>query len=268
MIFRVVHIIYGLFAWTLFVVLSFLVLLLVLVSPGLRLRRSIARIGARVFLPLAGMPLTVRGAHLLPTMPCVVVANHSSYLDGVILKAALPAHFCFVIKKEMVRVPLAGALLRGIGSEFVDRFNRHSGGMDARRLIRTATGGQSLAFFPEGTFSEQTGLARFHTGAFVIAARAEMPVVPMVIRGARRNLRANTIWPRPGRIEVEVLSVLPMPPPDSDPTRRVAVLRDAARAQILNALGEPDLAAPEGDPAEPPKAANQPGGGEQVESEI
>jgi len=249
MIFRIF---YGLFAGTLFLALSFLTLLLVLIAPGLGLRRSIARSGARLFLPLAGMPLTVRGAARLPDTPCVVVANHASYLDGVILKAALPAHFCFVIKKEMVRVPLAGALLRGIGSEFVDRFNRHSGGMDARRLIRTASGGQSLAFFPEGTFSHQAGLARFHTGAFVIAARAEMPVVPVVIRGARRNLPANTVWPRPGRLEVEILSVLPVPA-DADPTRQITALRDAARAQILVAVGEPDLmdSQPDPDPGEP-----------------
>lgn len=238
MIFRIA---YGVFAWTLFMVLSLVTLVLVLLAPRLHWRRSVARWGARLFLPLAGMPLKVRGTERLPATPCVVVANHSSYLDGVILKAALPAHFCFVIKKEMVRVPLAGALLRGIGSEFVDRFNRHSGGMDARRLIRTASGGQSLAFFPEGTFTAEVGLARFHTGAFVIATRADMPVVPVVIRGARRSLPADTIWPWPGALEVEVLSVLPIPQ-GSDPTQQIAILRDVSRGQILAALGEPDLA--------------------------
>lgn len=231
--------IYGLFAWTVFVALSSLTLVLVLIVPGLKVRRTIAKFTARLFLPLGGMPLTVKGIELLPEQPCVVVANHSSYLDGVILKAALPAQFCFVIKKEMVRVPLAGRLLRGIGSEFVDRSNRHSGGMDARRLMRTAAGGQSLAFFPEGTFTEEVGLARFHTGAFVIATRAGMPVVPVVIRGARHNLPAGTIWPLPGRIEVEILAVLPLAA--EDPDAAVPGLRDAARALILAALGEPDL---------------------------
>lgn len=236
----VLQVLYGLCAWSLFVALSLLTLVLVVVFPSLKFRRAVARRIAGLFLMLAGMPVRVIGAELLPEQPCMVVANHSSYLDGVILKAALPARFSFVIKKEMVRVPLAGALLRRIGSEFVDRFNRHSGGMDARRLIRTATGGQSLVFFPEGTFTRHVGLARFHVGAFVIATRAGMPVVPVVIRGARRSLPAGSLWPRPGRIEVEILSVLPLPDAQ-DLTAAIAELRDAAKKKILDALGEPDL---------------------------
>jgi 1-acyl-sn-glycerol-3-phosphate acyltransferase len=237
---KLLRVLYGLYVWALFVVLSFVTLVLVLLVPPLTVRRVIARQVAGLFLLLAGMPVRLAGNDRLPAHPCVVVANHSSYLDGVILKAALPANFCFVIKKEMVRVPLAGALLRRIGSEFVDRFNRHSGGMDARRIIRTASAGQSLAFFPEGTFTEHPGLARFHIGAFIIAVRASMPVVPVAIRGARRGLPADSIWPRPGRIEVEVLGLLPLENP-TDSSAAAASLRDAARALILKAVHEPDL---------------------------
>ena len=113
------------------------------------------------------------------------MANHASYLDGLVLTAALPPRFAFVIKKEMDRVPLASLLLRRIGSEFVDRHNRHKGAMDARRVLRRASQGQSLVFFPEGTFSTQPGLLRFHTGAFATAVRANCSVAPVVIRGAR-----------------------------------------------------------------------------------
>ena len=234
------RVLYGLYVWALFVVLSLVTLILVILVPPLTVRRAIAQQVARLFLLLAGMPVRVLNDARLPIRHCVVVANHSSYLDGVILKAALPAHFCFVIKKEMVRVPLAGALLRRIGSEFVDRFNRHSGGMDARRIIRTASGGQSLAFFPEGTFTEHPGLARFHIGAFIIAVRASMPVVPVAIRGARRGLPADSIWPRPGRIEVEILGLLPLEDL-ADSGAAAANLRDAARELILAAVHEPDL---------------------------
>lgn len=225
----------------LFLVLSLTTLVLVLVLPGLRLRRAIAHHAAGAFLLLAGMPVRVLHRERLPKHPCVVVANHASYLDGVILKAALPPNFSFVIKKEMVRVPLAGLLLRRIGSEFVDRVNRHSGAVDTRRLLRAASRGQSLAFFPEGTFTEQAGLARFHSGAFIIAARTAMPVVPVVIRGARHNLPAGTLLPRPGRIEVEVLGVLPVPQ-NLEVGAAAEWLKEAARPLILAALGEPDLA--------------------------
>ena len=88
----------------------------------------------------------------------------------------------------MARVPLAGFLLRRIGSEFVDRVNRHKGASDARRLLRSANRGQSLVFFPEGTFHAQPGLLKFHSGAFTIAARSQLTVVPCVIRGTRQRL--------------------------------------------------------------------------------
>ena len=164
--------VYGIYAAVLFLAVGLIALLGVLLMPTLPLRRGTARIAARSFFLLAGMPLKLRGTENLPESQCVVVANHASYLDGVVMAAALPPRFGFVIKREMNEVPVAGLLLRRIGSEFVDRFNRHKGGTDARRVLRTAASGHSLVFFPEGTFTPEVGLGKFHTGAFTIAARA------------------------------------------------------------------------------------------------
>lgn len=232
------RLLYGLYAWSVFLAISLATLVLVTFTPGVDRRRAIAHRAARAFLELAGMPLHIEGPPL-PGEPCVVVANHASYLDGVILKAALPPQFCFVIKKEMVKVPLAGVLLKRIGSEFVDRSNRHTGGMDARRLIRSATGGQSLAFFPEGTFVAAAGVGRFHTGAFITAARAGLPVVPVAIRGARRALPAGAVLPMPGPIKVSLTDPLPVPA-NIDAGDAAVLLRDAARARIIALAGEAD----------------------------
>jgi len=236
---------YGIYAWSTFLLIGTGTLLLLLVLPGLRLRRTIGCYCARAWLTVAGVRIDYAGADLLPDSPSVIVANHSSYIDGVLLKAVLPARFGFVIKKEMVRVPLAGLLLRRLGAEFVDRFNRHSGAMDARRLMRAASGGGSLVFFPEGTFIDKPGLSRFHGGAFTIAARARMPVVPLVIHGARHVLPGNSIWPRPGRVQIEVLT--PITAPELDEHSAAANFqRDHCRAKILLALGEPDLTLDDG----------------------
>ena len=232
---------YGLYAWSMFLIVGLSTLLLLLIVPNLVARRALGSAGASLWLRLAGISVSFRGAELLPEQPAVVVANHSSYVDGVLLKAVLPTRFAFVIKKEMVRVPLAGLLLRRLGAEFVDRFNRHSGAMDARRLLRTATGGSSLVFFPEGTFTGRPGLARFHGGAFTIAARANSPIVPLVIRGARQVLRGDSIWLRPGRVNIEVL-----PSVHGGEHHDATMLRDQSRARILLALGEPDLANEDG----------------------
>ncbi len=194
------------------------------------------------------MPLRVRGLDRLAPGQCIVVANHASYLDGLVFTAALPARFSFVIKREMSAVPLAGLFLRRIGSEFVDRFDRHRTAADARRLLRNAASGHSLVFFPEGTFTRIPGLLKFHTGAFVTAARAACPVVPAVVRGTRAALPPSGGLPRPGRIEVEIL-----PPIDAQQTAESSstTLRDRAREAILVALGEPDLTC-SGDIARPP----------------
>lgn len=234
------RLVYGLYAALLFLAVALVALLGVLLLPTLNARRGTARIAARSYLFLAGMPLRVRGKEHLPVGQCVVVANHASYLDGVVMKAALPPRFGFVIKREMNDVPLAGLLLRRIGSEFVERFDRQKGATDARRVLRTASNGHSLVFFPEGTFKPEVGLNKFHSGAFAIAARAGCPVVPAVILGTRRNLPATRILPRPGPLEVSFSEpIVSVEGPHDDPALN---LRDKSRQAILARLGEPDLA--------------------------
>jgi 1-acyl-sn-glycerol-3-phosphate acyltransferase len=241
---------YALYATLAFLLTAVAAMIAALILPGVRRRRGAARASARAFLWLAGMPLSVRGGDRLAPGQCVVVANHASYLDGLVFTAALPARFSFVIKREMSAVPLVGLFLRRIGSEFVERFDRQRGAADARRVLRSAASGHSLVFFPEGTFTRTPGLLKFHTGAFVIAARAGCPVIPAVVRGTRAALSPSGGLPRPGRITIDILPPIEMPPRAEEVSS--AELRDRARAQILLALGEPDLTC-SGDSALPPR---------------
>ncbi len=222
-----------------FLVLAIGVLILILPVPWQRLRRRMVQGAARLALWLGGMRVSVQGAGHLPSSACVVVANHASYLDGIVLFAALPPVFGFVIKREMSRVPLANLLLRRIGSHFVDRGGAQRSARDARKLFRRAQAGGAMAFFPEGTFQREPGLARFRSGAFVVAANAQLPIVPVAIRGTRRALPAGARLPRPGRIEVELAP--PQPAPASTDPAVIAASVEAARAAILARIPEPDL---------------------------
>jgi 1-acyl-sn-glycerol-3-phosphate acyltransferase len=231
-------------AYTLWALLAFLavgvaVLLLLGLLPGVARRRAAARAAARTYLRLAGLPLTVKFPERLPSGQCVVVCNHASYLDGIVMTAALPPRFAFVIKREMAGVPGAGVLLKRLGSEFVERFDRRRGASDARRVLRNASQGQSLVFFPEGTFTRTPGLLKFHTGAFATATRANCPLVPAVLRGTRRALPPSGALPRPGPLEMELLA--PLTPPATAGEHAAPELRDRARAAMLAALGERDL---------------------------
>jgi len=235
---------YGTYALTALAVLVLLAVLLALLLPRLAWRRLATRHVARLWLRLAAIRLSVQGLEQLPEGSCVLIANHSSYLDGVVMEAALPPRFSFVIKREAASLPGMGLLLHRIGSEFVDRRSTRGRHRAARRVLRRAEQGHSLVFFPEGTFDEEVGLKRFHVGAFLAAARGGVPVTPAVIHGARRALPSRALVPRPGRVVVEVLRPIVMSECGNSPEG----LRDESRRRILERLGEPDLAATQTSP--------------------
>ncbi len=226
---------YGVYAWLAFLFIVSPTLLGLLVVPGLKARRHLARAGARCVFWAIGTPVTCRAADSLTGKACVVVANHASYLDGIVLTAALPPDFTFVIKSEMSRVSVASLLLRRLGSEFVARHDAQKRTRAARRLVRAASSGDPLVFFPEGTFERQPGLKRFRRGAFSAALRGALPVVPVIIRGTRHMLPSESWLPRPARLEVLIDAPL-----DSREFDSAHALANAARARMLELLGEPD----------------------------
>ncbi len=219
---------YSVYCIVLFTALSLLTLAVNLFLPGLKGRRRVAGAFSRWFFGIAGIPLRIEGLDRLPEAPCVVVANHASYIDGIVAAAALPPDFAFVIKREMVRVPLAGLLLRRLGSAFVERFDRHKGGSDTRRVWKLAATGQSLVFFPEGTFDATPQVGRFLGGAFATAERAGMPVVAVAIHGTREVLPTGSLMIHRSPIRFQVLGVMS---PDG--------ARQKSRELIAAAVGEP-----------------------------
>jgi 1-acyl-sn-glycerol-3-phosphate acyltransferase len=232
--------IYGIYAWIAFVVCVVFSILVALFVPGLeRRRRWVAAISRTPFI-LAGIHTTVRGLEKLPAGSCIVVANHASYVDGVLVQAYLPPRFSYVIKGEMGQVPFVGFLLGRIGSKFVERFDTSGSARDARQLLKAASAGESLGFFPEGTFVEEPGLGPFRPGAFAAAIRAGVPVVPVAISGTRHVLPADRFLPRHGHFEIEILNPIDHGDPAYGDSKELAA---AARASILGVLDEPDLVA-------------------------
>lgn len=233
---RMMRRLYGLYAVLAFALITACTLVLMVLIPGRQNRVACVHRAAALILFVTGVTPRVSGRRNLPAEPCIVVANHASYLDGIILMAVLPPRFAFVIKREMVRVPLAGYLLRRIGSEFVERFDNRRGAVDARRIMQSAAIGQSLAFFPEGTFRREPGLRRFHSGAFATARRGNLPLVPVIIRGSRDMLPAQQRLPVFGSLEIIIKpAVLP-----GGPDASAEQLLQVCRAQILADLAETD----------------------------
>jgi 1-acyl-sn-glycerol-3-phosphate acyltransferase len=235
------RLLYGSYAWLVLLAIVAPMLGVLAVMPGVEPCRRVARRAAQIYFLCIGSPVRRGGDPLPRDRRCVVVANHASYLDGMILTAALPADFTFVIKHEMNRVPLAGFLLRKLGSEFVDRgLPRHRRRV-ARRLLQFARAGRPLALFPEGTFDDAPGLRPFQLGAFAAAWRSRMPVVPIVISGSRRKLSAGSWLPSPGALSVHGCGTV-HPEGYGSPDALMQACRDA----MLEHLAEPDLGAATG----------------------
>jgi 1-acyl-sn-glycerol-3-phosphate acyltransferase len=226
------------YAWTMFGLLVPGVWLGIMTLPKPGWRWALSRTATWLLAQLTGTPLTVRGLEHLPKGPCVLVANHCSYLDAYVLMAAIPRPFHYVAKRELLDNRWIGRPLERIGTLFVERFDVQRSVDESRKISAAARAGQSLGFFPEGTFTRTPGLLEFRMGAFVAAAQAGAPVVPVTIRGTRSMLRAGSWFPRRGRLEV---IVEPAITPDGEDWAAAVRLRDAARAAILRHCGEPDL---------------------------
>ncbi|MFK0088665.1 AMP-binding protein [Pseudomonas sp. NPDC090755] len=231
---------YAAYIWLLFWLVTPLAWLGVALLPRQRWCRSFTRMAARLFVWLTGVPFSVKGLEHLPGAGAsVLAANHASYLDGVILCAALPPQFSFVAKRELADQWIAGRFLRKLGAHFVERFDPQRSAADTEPLAEALQAGQALVFFPEGTFTREPGLRAFHMGAFVLAARAGVPLLPIALGGTRRVLRDGQWFPRYGALQVNVCPPLLAQGPD---WREAIRLRDATTAVLLAHLDESERA--------------------------
>ena len=223
--------------WAVLVALALAVWPLSIALPRRAWRWKVLHAAARAMLTLTGARLTVSG-ETVPERGAILVANHCSYLDSLVLVAALPGETAFVAKAELAPQLFAGTLLRRIGAIFVERFDDARGVGDLDAVIEAARAGRRLLVYPEGTLTRRPGLLDFKLGAFAAAAAARVPVVPVTLRGTRSVLRGGQWFPRPGAVRVTVGARLFA---EEDGFDAAIALRDAARAAILAGCGEPDL---------------------------
>ena len=138
------------------------------VSPHVVLFFSIAFVFGSV---LAGIRVWATGLSNIPaSRPCVLVPNHSSYLDSFVLAAVLPPRFVFLAKKELDRSAFLSIFLRRLGTIFTERSSAEQGVQDAAAAVEAVRAGQGLVVYPEGTFRRAAGLRPFKIGGFLVAA--------------------------------------------------------------------------------------------------
>ena len=161
----------------------------------------------RVWVVASGMRMEVNGLENIEEgTPYIVVANHRSNIDIMVLTAALPIPIRFLSKIEVFKFPLLGSAMRGVGMIPLDR---EMGRRELAFIIRSTRSlvaeGKSLVVFPEGTRSITGEMLPFKTGAIHVAARTGCPILPVAVQGT------GAIWPPEsalitgGPVSVEVM---------------------------------------------------------------
>lgn len=230
---------YAGYAWTLLILIAPWPVFGVLILPRLSWRWALVRGSIRLLRRLAFIRLEVTGTEQVPATgrPFVLTANHQSYLDALVLIEAIPRPLVFIAKRELREVRLVGSVLRRLGSLFVERFDLRRSADESGHLAAALERGETLAFFPEGTFREDPGLLSFRMGAFASAAQAGVPILPVALSGTREILRGDSRLPTPGKARA---FVGPAIAPGDVGWKEAVRLRDEARAFVLRHCGEPD----------------------------
>jgi len=204
------------------------------------------RLWASVLLPLCGVRVRVReDATLDWELPHVVCANHASLFDILVLVRVVPVPFRFVAKRELLKWPVIGWVLRPGGQIVIDRARHDEAVRAIARAGQRRIRGQVI-FFVEGTRTRTGALLPFRKGAFHFALEQQLPILPTAVRGSYSVLAKLPWWRlRPGR-NIEVVFCPPLPPPVLGPEQSVAGAVEAAlvatRDSISGALGQSQAA--------------------------
>ena len=203
----------------------------------------LSRRWCRLVVRVTGVRLTLEGTDRFDwKQPSVVIANHQSWFDVFVLVAALPGRVRFVAKKELGRIPIFGHAWRACGHIAIDREDRRSAieSLD-RAAERVRADGLAITLFPEGTRSADGRLQDFKKGAFALATKAGLPIVPVGITGTRDVMPKGSFRVRGGPVRVRVGDPI-------DPTQFGENGRDELRAQSRAAvallIGQTDEAGP------------------------
>jgi 1-acyl-sn-glycerol-3-phosphate acyltransferase len=157
--------------------------------PGGRLFHAVARNWAKFILWIFGIKVTVHGLrHLGSSRHYIYVSNHASMFDIPAVLSGIPDEIRIVLKKELTKVPIWGWALKYGHYISIDRDNPKDAVRSLERAAETVRNGASVLLFAEGTRSRDGALHPFKRGAFSLAARSGIPIMPVAIKGTFRIL--------------------------------------------------------------------------------
>jgi 1-acyl-sn-glycerol-3-phosphate acyltransferase len=160
---------------------------------------------ARGILRICGIKVAAYGQeHIQAEVPRIYMTNHESYFDIFALLAYVPVDFKFIMKKELMRIPLLGPTMRKAGYIGIVRDEPRKAVKSLNQAAEKIKNGASVVIFPEGTRSPDGRLQEFKKGGFMLALKSGCDIVPVGIRGSRRIVPKGSLRINRGSFSIHI----------------------------------------------------------------
>ncbi len=191
--------------WLFTVILGIISIPVSLFGEKTRILHNFARFWSELIMKTILSPTTVTGRDKIDiSKPMVYAANHASALDIPVLYVNLPFQFRIVFKKELLVYPIVGWHLKRSGQICINQQNPAGSIGSIRSAVKSLKAGMPLVIFPEGGRSRDGEIMPFLPGAFFMAIKAQVDVVPLALVGTYELLPMDTYHIKPRRLEMRV----------------------------------------------------------------
>lgn len=154
---------------------------------------------------LMGLKFSISGIeNISPGQSYIITPNHQGNADILALLTNLPVRFHWVIKRELLRIPVFGWALAGTGAISIDRSNKETAVSSLNQAKKKLSNGWSVLIYPEGTRTPDGNLLPFKKGPFMMAVQTGLPILPVTSNGAFKILPKKTVAFRPGLITLTI----------------------------------------------------------------
>jgi 1-acyl-sn-glycerol-3-phosphate acyltransferase len=162
-------------------------------------------IGVALALRLTGIRYRVRGREHVPGNRAVVFcSNHESNVDPPVLFQVLHKRLHVLFKAELTKIPVLGPVMIAGGFVPVERDRREASMASIDRAAESIRAGNSFLIFPEGTRSRTAEMLPFKKGGFIMAIKAQAPIVPVAVAGGRSAMQKGSWFVRPVMVDVKI----------------------------------------------------------------
>ncbi|MEA2337788.1 MAG: 1-acyl-sn-glycerol-3-phosphate acyltransferase [Thermoanaerobaculia bacterium] len=188
---------------------STIVMIIALLSSSSSLIEPVIRLWARGVLWGAGIDIRAEGIERIErSKRYIFIANHHSYFDIPCILAAIPQPIRFMAKKSLFSIPLFGWALSRAGFIPIDRKNRRTAVKSFDLAVERIRKGNTIVIFPEEGRSRELAMRPFQRGAFLLAIRSELPILPLAIDGTYEVFKVGAKRITPGVVTIRVGTVI------------------------------------------------------------